>query len=941
MMNRGVLQRQMFAKGGAAGFPDLNKDGDITQADILMGRGVEFKQEGGIAGMMPMPQQAMPMPQEGGQAMDPQVLNTVLGAAAEQVGDLDGAQDYEEVMNSIRGDDATIEQRYAELAGVVGEEDAQATPESVLTLVQPAMVMAASVDQGIGELAQEEMSAPVEGAMAQGIMSTVPQPEPQPMPMEGAPPVNFKDGGLVRRGDNQPVQYYKNAGLVMDGTVGDFIDSARATRPFAGGNIMQDRLEANVRDAILANALANRGSSAPQTAASATRITREAPTVDPLSKLYGESKEVYRSLLGDQEANLEDQKNLTQAQMLFDIAQTALTFAGGIPGERAGMSAAERLAAAAAANKLPQTIGARAQEQLAAKQAAEKEARTMDLAALQSAEKQRETQQASRSAFIQKQMELEAKTTTLGPDDILVNSAGEKIAEGDGSTVSVAPNTVIMNKKTGEILGKGINTQTINGIPRDVFNSLGDKGKKLILYGNPSVNGVPASIFSQLSRKDQEKILKISDEAVKGIPRTLFDGLSEEDQRKVMLGAQSGERMIKDIPESIFNKLPKVLQTQILGGTEKLSAGQVIVDITTNEEIASAPFKPEYKTVNNQLVVVDPETNKVTPLTEAPLPKAEYLQLTVDGVTTVVDTNTKTGRAAVEKANKAQETKPGSVSFNTISSAQKPPAPKGFLVRDADGNRVGVFTSYDGRNYVDGNGDIVALDSNDVPVSDTITYDVLKGESVRANANDQLEALDAQLLSGMTDADGKPLTKEAKVEVRNALTEARLGTGFWSSVYAGIDNVLGGIVAPEYFASTFKNTQDARQFTRMVAILGRSALAASPRFAVADLALTQRLFPDPDAFLANPATEARKLIPLVQELDSEKRRILTAIRDVPDMPSSQKTTLNQKLYEINRLQELLGPVMSLNTMAQDNTTVRPAISEASKLQSQAVSGNQE
>ena len=127
----------------------------------------------------------------------------------------------------------------------------------------------------------------------------------------------------------------------------------------------------------------------------------------------------------------------------------------------------------------------------------------------------------------------------------------------------------------------------------------------------------------------------------------------------------------------------------------------------------------------------------------------------------------------------------------------------------------------------------------------------------------------------------------------------------------------------------------------MVAILGRSALAASPRFAVADLALTQRLFPDPDAFLANPATEARKLIPLVQELDSEKRRILTAIRDVPDMPSSQKTTLNQKLYEINRLQELLGPVMSLNTMAQDNTTVSPAISEASKLQSQAVSGNQE
>ena len=30
------------------------------------------------------------------------------------------------------------------------------------------------------------------------------------MPM-GAPPVNFNQGGLVRRGDNQPVQYFQDA----------------------------------------------------------------------------------------------------------------------------------------------------------------------------------------------------------------------------------------------------------------------------------------------------------------------------------------------------------------------------------------------------------------------------------------------------------------------------------------------------------------------------------------------------------------------------------------------------------------------------------------------------------------------------------------------------------------------------------------------------------
>ena len=42
------MARQMFAKGGAA-FPDLSGDGQVTQKDILMGRGVIPMQEGGVA----------------------------------------------------------------------------------------------------------------------------------------------------------------------------------------------------------------------------------------------------------------------------------------------------------------------------------------------------------------------------------------------------------------------------------------------------------------------------------------------------------------------------------------------------------------------------------------------------------------------------------------------------------------------------------------------------------------------------------------------------------------------------------------------------------------------------------------------------------------------------------------------------------------------------
>jgi len=346
MMSKDIMQRQMFAKGGAA-FPDMSGDGRVTQKDILMGRGVIPMQEGGdpmaMAAMMP-PQDpaAMMDPMAGGQTMDPEVVQSLLQQAQSNLGNIDEAEDYATVINSIRGDDAPIEARYAELAELVGPEDAQQTPESVLALVQPAIIMNA-VDQGIGGLAAEEMTAPVEGAMAEGIMSTVappPQPEmmaappaaPGPMMdpamMGGPPPVNFNQGGLVRRGDNQPV--------IMMQTGGDPIAAAGR-----------------------------------------------------LGELYEQKMPLYKSILGDQSASLEEQKNLTQAQMMFDIAGAALAYANPLQAEiQAGrkLSPAERLAAAVTETKLLPTISARAGEQLKAKQAADAKTQQAKLSALGAAE---------------------------------------------------------------------------------------------------------------------------------------------------------------------------------------------------------------------------------------------------------------------------------------------------------------------------------------------------------------------------------------------------------------------------------------------------------------------------------------------------------------------------------------------------------------------------
>jgi len=156
MMNRSVMQRQMFKKGGVAGFPDLSGDGKVTQKDILMGRGVVEMQAGGDpmaammaqqapapAPMMPpqaMPPQAMP-PQMAGAPMpepemglggvgevDQNMVEQMLADVAPAVGDPEQAEDFESMMNAVRGDEATMEQRRMELATLVGEEDAMKTP---------------------------------------------------------------------------------------------------------------------------------------------------------------------------------------------------------------------------------------------------------------------------------------------------------------------------------------------------------------------------------------------------------------------------------------------------------------------------------------------------------------------------------------------------------------------------------------------------------------------------------------------------------------------------------------------------------------------------------------------------------------------------------------------------------------------------------------------
>ena len=183
-----------------------------------------FRQAGGP--MAPPPQPPMAPPPQPPMAPPQPNSMEMASAAAQQTGqqageiasaqimaNIDQADDSKSLIDALRGNEKTLEARYAELASYVGEADAQQTPESVLAMVQPTIMLTeeGAVDSGIGELMQ---------GLAGMIDMETPSGEPTPMGqgvgelmMQGAgntPPVNFNKGGEVRRDVDEPL------GLMLD-----------------------------------------------------------------------------------------------------------------------------------------------------------------------------------------------------------------------------------------------------------------------------------------------------------------------------------------------------------------------------------------------------------------------------------------------------------------------------------------------------------------------------------------------------------------------------------------------------------------------------------------------------------------------------------------------------------------------------------------------------
>jgi len=275
-------------------------------------------------------------------------------------------------------------------------------------------------------------------------------------------------------------------------------------------------------------------------------------------------------------------------------------------------------------------------------------------------------------------------------------------------------------------------------------------------------------------------------------------------------------------------------------------------------------------------------------------------------MTTTIDVSTATGRASIDMANVANENA-GTTLFTvrTMPSDSTPQA-KAFQVNND------TVLSYDGgRTYLSADGQIMSMPSQGaVPVSDTIAYDVMRNERLRALAGNQLAQLDERLGLTMTGGDRdnpRQLNLNEAGLVRDALQAARRGTGPWSGIGALVDNVVGGMIPNEAIRTYFKDNQENRQFLRAVMILSRSAFVNNPRYPVAEMERIAPLFPDPDAFFRNPETEAMKLIELKSLALSQYYNNLTALnRGIPDAATLQ--SVQSQNFEIERLLGLLQTV---------------------------------
>ena len=296
---------------------------DLREKDYLRAQMNRLANGGQPMPMMPPPMPMAPPPEAQVQMTEDAAAQQgeMLGAeyVDQMMTGIDSADSTEELIDAIRGNDKTLQDRYDELANFVGERDASATPESVLTLVQPTIMMTeqGAMDSGIGELMQgitgevemeTEMGAPT--PMGQGVGELMMAESVE----EVIPEMN--QGGPV------PVQHFQDAGeAVSPATARDRIN-------------YYNMLQSNQLMADAAN-----------------------PALTARQQNLTDRMKGYETLYADALGFGPQDEKLAQLQIYTDIANRGLALAGGVnPNTGQPMTGNTLAQISQAAQGLPQTF---------------------------------------------------------------------------------------------------------------------------------------------------------------------------------------------------------------------------------------------------------------------------------------------------------------------------------------------------------------------------------------------------------------------------------------------------------------------------------------------------------------------------------------------------------------------------------------------------------
>jgi hypothetical protein len=255
-------------------------------------------------------------------------------------------------MNNLRGDMRSVDARVDELADMVGMRAAQDTPQEVLALLQPVLAGQAAPPAmppgGIGGLPTGMPPTGEAPMMPPAMPPTGEAPMmPPPMPMEGGAPAEMPPEAA--------------------GGIGSLPTGQEAPPPIgmARGGYVQNFRNGSDEDAVTPSSNASSYIAYPPDMVRKARqylmdnASTKTITIPDLAEATAKRAKTYESILGSGNA-----RELTQAQMLFDIAGGALNVAAGVDAEgrpiRGGPSSAMRLAAGL--RNVPAQIGARAAE---------------------------------------------------------------------------------------------------------------------------------------------------------------------------------------------------------------------------------------------------------------------------------------------------------------------------------------------------------------------------------------------------------------------------------------------------------------------------------------------------------------------------------------------------------------------------------------------------